>query len=119
MVAAYSNLNGKVAIVTGAAGLKGMGRAIALALAKAGADVAVCDLYVKKGDLDLEGTANDIRKLKRRSIAIQTDITKEDDVKNLVDKVVKEFGKIDILANNAEFYSLHLLPTLPLTFGIR
>ena len=101
MAPEISDLNGKVAIVTGAAGVKGIGRATALALAKAGADVAVCDLYVKKGDLDLEGTANAIRKLKRRSIAIQTDITREDDVVNLVEKVVKEFGRLDIFVNNA------------------
>ncbi|MBN1368410.1 MAG: SDR family oxidoreductase [Dehalococcoidales bacterium] len=95
-------LDGRVAIVTGAAGIRGMGRAIALALANAGADVAVCDLYADKvGNFDLEGTANEIRKLGRRSIAVQTDVTKESDVTNLVEKVVKEFGRIDILVNNA------------------
>lgn len=96
-----NSLNGKVAIVTGAAGIRGMGRAIALALAKAGADVAVCDMYVKKEDLDLESTAKEIQKLNRRSIAIQVDITKKADVDNMVAKVTSEFGRIDILINNA------------------
>jgi 3-oxoacyl-[acyl-carrier protein] reductase len=95
------SLDGRVAIVTGAGGLRGMGRAIALALAKAGADVAVCDLHIKEGNFDLEGTANEIRKLGRRSIAVQTDVTKESDVNNLVERVVKELGTVDILVNNA------------------
>jgi 3-oxoacyl-[acyl-carrier protein] reductase len=95
------SLDGRVAIVTGAAGLRGMGREIALTLAKAGADVAVCDLHINEGDFDLEGTANEIRTLGRRSIAVQADVTKESDVNNLVDKVVKEFGTVDILVNNA------------------
>ena len=73
-----------------------------MALANAGADVAVCDLHIDKGNIfDLEGTANEIRKLGRRSIAVQTDITKESDVNNLVERVVKELGTVDILVNNA------------------
>ena len=95
------SLEGRVAIVTGAAGLRGMGRATALTFADAGADVAVCDLNVKGETYDLEGTAEEIRKLGRRSLAIQTDVTKESDVTSLVEKVVQEFGTIDILANVA------------------
>ena len=104
MAAGNYNLDGRVAIVTGAAGIRGMGRAIALTLANAGADVAVCDLYADTvGSFDLEGTANEVRKVGRRSLAIKTDITQESDVKNLVNTVVKEFGRIDILVNNAGF----------------
>ena len=104
MVPVNYNLDGRVAIVTGAAGIRGMGRAIALTLASAGADVAVCDLYADKvGSFDLEGTANEIRKLGRRSIAVKTDITNINDVNNLVDTVVKELGTVDILVNNAGF----------------
>ena len=94
-------LEGRVAIVTGAGGIRGMGRAIALTLADAGADVAVCDLNVTGETYDLEGTAEEIRKLGRRSLAVQTDVTKESDVNSLVEKVVQEFGTIDILVNNA------------------
>ena len=95
------SLEGRIAIVTGAAGVKGMGRATALTFAEAGADVAVCDIIVKEEDWDLEGTAEEIRKLGRRSLAVQADVTKESDVTSLVDKVVKEFGTIDIMANVA------------------
>ncbi len=94
-------LEGRVAIVTGAGGIRGMGRATALAFAEAGADVAVCDINVTGDTFDLEGTAEEIRKLGRRSLAVQTDVTKESDVASLVEKVVKEFGTIDILANVA------------------
>jgi 3-oxoacyl-[acyl-carrier protein] reductase len=94
-------LEGRVAIVTGAGGVRGIGRTIALTFADAGADVAVCDVHVKGETYDLEGTAEEVRKLGRRSLAVQTDVTKESDVANLVEKVVKEFGTIDILVNNA------------------
>jgi NAD(P)-dependent dehydrogenase (short-subunit alcohol dehydrogenase family) len=95
------SLTGKVAVVTGAGGLKGMGRAIALTYAEAGADVAICDLHAKGETYDLEGVAGEIRKLGRRSVAIQADISQEKDVNKLIDTVVKEFGQIDILVNNA------------------
>lgn len=94
-------LEGRVAIVTGAGGFRGIGRAIALTLANAGADVAVCDLHVKGETYDLEGTAEEIRKLGRRSLAVPTDVTKESDVSSLTEKVVKEFDTVDILVNNA------------------
>jgi len=101
------SLEGRVAIVTGAGGIRGIGRATALTFAEAGADVAVCDVNVKGETFDLEATAEEIRKLGRRSLAVQTDVTKESDVANLVDKVVKELGTIDILANNAGI-SIHV-----------
>jgi len=93
------SLEGRVAIVTGAGGKRGIGRATALTFAEAGADVAVCDINVSGETFDLEGTAEEIRKLGRRTLAVQTDVSKESDVDNLVDKVVKEFGTIDVLAN--------------------
>ena len=93
-------LEGRVAIVTGAGGVNGIGRAIALKLADAGADVAVCDIVVKEENWDLEGTAEEIRKLGRRSLAVKVDVTNESDVVGFVDKVVKEFGTVDILVNS-------------------
>lgn len=91
------SLKGKVAIVTG--GRRGIGEAIALAFAEAGADVVVCARVVEDGLLG--AVAEKIRKLGRRSLAIQTDIAKKTDVDNLVQQVMDEFGGIDILVNNA------------------
>ena len=95
------SLEGRVALVTGAGGVLGMGRATALAFAEAGADVAVTDLIVKADNWDLEGTAEEVRKYGRRSLAVQADITKQDQVNDLVSKTVREFGTVDILANVA------------------
>lgn len=91
------SLKGKVAIVTG--GRRGIGKAIALAFAGSGADVAVADLIDEDGELD--NVAKEIRKLGRRSLAVQADISHKADVDNLVQKVMDEFGVIDILMNNA------------------
>ena len=90
-------LPGKVAIVTG--GRRGIGKAIALALAEAGADIAICDRVIEDGEL--QAVAEEIKRLGRRSLAVQADITKKADVDNLVQRVMDEFGVIDILVNNA------------------
>ena len=91
------SLEGKVAIVTG--GKRGIGKAIALAFAEAGADVVVCSRRVKDGELT--AVADEIQRLGRRSLAVQADITKKTDIDNLVQKVMDEFGVIDVLVNNA------------------
>jgi NAD(P)-dependent dehydrogenase (short-subunit alcohol dehydrogenase family) len=101
MILPSLSLEGKVAIVTGAAGIRGMGRAIALTFAQAGADVAVCDIIVKDDIHNLEETAQEIRKLGQRSIAVPTDITNKDNVETLVSKTMDELGDVDILVNNA------------------
>ena len=90
------SLEGRVAIVTGSR--RGMGRAIALRFAEAGADVAVSD-YVAGSELD--GVVEEVRKLGRRSFATQVDVTSKTAVNNWVQKVEAEFGGIDILANVA------------------
>ncbi len=95
------SLRGKIAAVTGAAGARGIGRAVALTLAEAGADVAVCDLNISGHDFDLEGTAEDIRKLGRRSLAMRVDVTDEKAVEMFIDKVVDQLGNLDIMVNNA------------------
>jgi 2-deoxy-D-gluconate 3-dehydrogenase len=91
------SLPGKVAVVSG--GRRGIGKAIALALAEAGADIAICDRVTDDGELN--AVAEEVKRLGRRSLAVQTDITKKADVDNLAQRVVDEFGVIDILVNNA------------------
>ena len=91
------SLEGKVAIVTGAR--TGIGKEIALTLAESGADVAVCDVVVEDGQL--EAVAKEIRGFGRRALAAQVDISRKADVDNMVQKVMDEFGAIDILVNDA------------------
>jgi len=89
------SLSNKVALVTG--GSRGIGKAIAVGLAKFGADVAVTSRKVP----DLEEVAAEIKGLGRRSMAVATHVGRMDEIKNLVPKVKDELGRIDILVNNA------------------
>jgi citronellol/citronellal dehydrogenase len=95
-------LEGKVAIVTGAS--RGIGKAIAIALAKEGANVVVAARTEQEGGRlpgTIHKTADEIRALGRRALAIRTDVTKEESVEKLATRTVQEFGAIDILVNNA------------------
>jgi len=89
------NLTSRVAIVTGAG--QGIGEAIAVRLATAGADVAVVDLNLPLA----EAVADRLRALGRRAIAILCDVSQAAEVERMRDRVLTEFGKIDILVNNA------------------
>jgi NAD(P)-dependent dehydrogenase (short-subunit alcohol dehydrogenase family) len=89
-------LKNRVAIVTG--GRRGIGKAIALEFAQAGAHIAVCALTE---DSMLESVAEEIRRLDKRSMALRVDVSQKGDVDHLVDRVMGEFGRIDILVNNA------------------
>ena len=89
-------LSGKVALVTGAG--RGIGRAIALTLAGYGADVAVNYSGSKEA---AEKTADEIRALGRRAIAVRADISKEEECAELFQRVQQELGVVDILVNNA------------------
>lgn len=93
------SLDGKVALVTGAK--RGIGRTIALTFAEAGADVAVCGRTLA----DLEKVAEEIKALGRRSLAIKTDVSIKGEVDSMIDRIVQEFGTIDILVNNAVVYT--------------
>jgi len=89
-------LEGKIAIVTG--GTRGIGRAIALDLAANGADIAIN--YRKSVDLAKE-LAEIIRGMGRRALVIQADVSSFDDAQAMVEKVLNDFGQVDILINNA------------------
>ena len=89
------SLEGKVALVTG--GSRGIGKAAALGLARAGADVVVASRKLP----DLEKVAEEIRGLGRKSLAVEAHVARVEQINNLVSKVKEEFGRIDILVNNA------------------
>ena len=111
------DLSGRVALVTG--GSRGLGRADALTLARAGADVVIADIQVESDEGDVsewgplaqvakaqgivytEATAREIQELGRRSAAIKCDVTDREQVDAAVARVVDEFGSLDILVNNA------------------
>jgi 3-oxoacyl-[acyl-carrier protein] reductase len=91
-----SELAGKVALVTGSS--RGLGRAIALALAEVGADVAV---NYRKNREQADAVVAEIRKLGRRAIAVGADVSRQADVTRLMAETKKQLGTITILVNNA------------------
>ncbi len=91
-------LEGQAAIVTGAG--RGIGRAIALELASMGADVTVAELDGEGA----ERTATEVRALGRRAVAVSTDVTRRADLDAMVARTLEEFGRIDVLVNNAGVY---------------
>jgi NAD(P)-dependent dehydrogenase (short-subunit alcohol dehydrogenase family) len=104
-------LAGKVAIVTGAGRMRGIGRAIALRLAQDGADVAVTAMPRTPETMPehereaswrgAESVAEEIGPTGRRALAVDVDVTEPDAVRGLVSQTIKELGRIDILVNNA------------------
>jgi NAD(P)-dependent dehydrogenase (short-subunit alcohol dehydrogenase family) len=89
------NIKGRKAIVTGAG--RGIGKVLAMALAEAGCDVALFGLHRE----NLEEVSADIKKLGQKSIVIQGDVSRKDDVKKAFTAVDKEFKRLDICVNNA------------------
>ena len=102
------SLTNQVAIVTG--GGTGIGRSIALEFAEFGADVVVSSRKLE----NLERVADEVKALGRHSLAIKADITKKTDIDNLVQKVMEEFGRIDILVNNGGVASKVLGKPVPI-----
>jgi len=90
-----ADLKNKVAIVTGAR--RGMGRAHALALARAGAKVVVADISQE----ECEKVVQEIEKSKGEAVAVKCDVTKKEEVDQMIETAVKKWGKLDILVNNA------------------
>src|SRR5947209_4202045 len=112
------DLSGRVAFVTG--GSRGLGRADALTLARAGADVVIADLLVEselteetdaygplatvartQGLVGTESAAQEIRAMGRRSLAVRCDVTDREQVAAAITRAVDELGSVDILVNNA------------------
>ncbi|PKB83719.1 MAG: hypothetical protein BZY88_01375 [SAR202 cluster bacterium Io17-Chloro-G9] len=93
-------LEGRVALVTG--GARGLGRSIALAYAREGADVAI----VARTDSEMEEVAGEIRALGRRSHTVNAELTTSEGAGRAVAETIRELGKVDILVNNAGGYRL-------------
>jgi NAD(P)-dependent dehydrogenase (short-subunit alcohol dehydrogenase family) len=100
-------LDGAVAVVTGASG--GIGRAGSIALAQAGADIAV----VGRDRAKLDKTARAVEAAGRRAVVVQADVTDEAAVSRMHDEVLSNFSKVDVLFSNAGITSPKLLTDLP------
>ncbi len=87
------NIEGDVAIVTG--GSRGLGKAMAVGLANAGSNIVIADI------LDSSEAVEEITKAGLKAIGIKVDVSKKEDINNMVKKTINEFGHIDILVNNA------------------
>jgi citronellol/citronellal dehydrogenase len=102
MSALHPDLKGRVAVVTGAS--RGIGKALALRLASEGADVVIAaksETSSEKLPGSIYDSAEEVRALGRRTLAVPTDVRNEDAVRGMIEKTVAEFERIDILINNA------------------
>ena len=105
--------DGKVAIVTGAGRLRGIGRAAAVELARLGADVVITgtgrnpDSFPPDekeiGWKDIESVSDQVRAEGRRALPLIVDVSNQESVESMVDRTIEEFGRVDILINNAAF----------------
>ncbi len=93
MILDQFKLDGKIAIVTGAA--RGLGQGMAIGLAEAGADIVLVDI------LPTDESQKQIEKLGRKAIGIRADLSKKESVDDIVERTLEAFGRIDILFNNA------------------
>ena len=95
----HGRLTDQVAVVTG--GDSGIGRAVALAFAREGADVVIA--YLEGEDEDGRETARLVEEAGRRAVLFGTDLTQEENCRALIERTVEEFGRIDLLINNAAY----------------
>ena len=116
----HPDLRGRVAVVTGAS--RGIGRALAIRLAQEGADVAVAaksEQSTERLPGSIHETADAIRAMGRRALAVPTDVREEDAIRSLIDRCVAELGRIDILVNNAgAIWTQPILQTPPKRFDL-
>ena len=108
-----AELDGKVAIVTGAGRLRGIGRAAAVALARLGADIVITGTGRSPesfppdekavGWRDVESTADEVRAEGRRALTVIADVANREHVQAMVDKTIEELGRVDVLINNAAY----------------
>ncbi|MCX6021596.1 MAG: SDR family NAD(P)-dependent oxidoreductase [Chloroflexi bacterium] len=110
------SLEGRVALITGAS--RGLGKAMALTLARAGADIVVAARTEEVANPQLPGTisqtADEVRALGRRALAVKCDIGNPDDIDNVLAKALAEFGKVDILIHNAAVRIMGPLADMPM-----
>ena len=106
MADSFVSLEGKVALITG--GSRGMGRACALTFADAGAD----SLVTSRKQADLDAVVKEIEAKGRRGLGVVSDVGNMDDCRRLMDTVKAEFGRIDILVNNAAMVPYGLPPLI-------
>src|ERR1017187_2509390 len=98
----HPDLRGRVALVTGAS--RGIGKALAVRLASEGADVVVAakrEQSTERLPGSVHQTADEIRALGRRAIAVPPDVRGEESVRRTIERAIEEFGRLDILINNA------------------
>ena len=106
-----SDLDGKIALITGAGGMRGVGRATVMKLAGQGSDVALSDVRRETSDLPpaeirnewggIETVSQEVQALGRRAVPIYCDLSDPNEIERLVERTMTEFGRIDILVNNA------------------
>ena len=106
-----SDLDGKIALITGAGGMRGVGRATVMKLAGQGSDVALSDVRREVSDLPpaeirnewggIETVSREVQALGRRAVPIYCDLSDPNEIERLVERTMTEFGRIDILVNNA------------------
>ena len=104
-------LDGKIALVTGAGGMRGVGRATVMKLAGQGADIALTDVHREIPDLPpaevrtewggIDTVATEVQALGRRSLLIYCDLADPAEIERMVEQTIEQFGRIDILVNNA------------------